>query len=103
MQAVHYSLKNTFLVYWSGVYAGIITPGKLGEFIKVIYLKADKGISISKGFSSVLMDRLFDMYLLTVLAFIGIWNFCEVEKISNISLILSIVVILMPLLLLNSA
>ena len=55
---------ETFMAYLSSLYIGYITPGRLGEFVKVIYLKSNRGISLSKGFSSVLIDRIFDLYLL---------------------------------------
>ncbi len=100
-QSIHYSLKNTFLSYLSGIYAGIITPGKIGEFVKVIYLKTDLGIPFSKGFSSVLMDRVFDIYPMIILGFIGIWELRVFGELSTISLILAILIILMPLFLFN--
>lgn len=74
-QSIHYNLKNSFLVYLSSIYLGIITPGRFGEFIKALYLKSDKEISLSKGMASVLLDRLFDMYFLIILGVIGIWKF----------------------------
>ena len=65
-QNINYSPVQSFLIYMSSLYIGLITPGRIGEFVKVYYLKSDKGISISKGFSSVLADRLFDLYLLII-------------------------------------
>ena len=55
----------------SSLYIGFVTPGRLGEFIKAVYLKSDKGISLSKGMSSVLIDRLCDLYLLIFLGLLG--------------------------------
>ena len=100
-QAINYSFVQSFLVYISSLYVGFITPGRVGEFMKVLYLKSDKGISISKGFSSVLADRLFDMYLLIILSFIGIWQFGILGELSNIFLVLAIIVVLTPLIMLN--
>jgi len=100
-QSIQYNMKNSFIVYWAGIYAGIVTPGRLGEFIKAFYLKSDKGVSLSKGMSSVLMDRLFDMYLLMILGVIGIWKFGILGEISNTFVILTIIVILAPILMLN--
>ena len=85
----------------SSLFIGFITPGRLGEFVKTLYLKADKGISLSKGFSSVLVDRFFDLYLLIILGFIGIWQFDILGKLSNIFIFLSIIIILSPLIILN--
>ena len=85
----------------SSIYVGLVTPGRFGEFVKALYLRSDKSISLSKGMSSVLLDRLFDMYLLIILGIIGIWKFGILGRLSGMSLILIIVVILAPLLILN--
>ena len=100
-QSIQYNMKDAFVVYWAGICAGIVTPGRLGEFIKAVYLKSDKGISLSKGMSSVVVDRLFDLYLLIILGLIGIWKFDILGKLSNISLLLLFILILFPLVILN--
>jgi len=100
-QKINYSPVQSFMIYMSSLYIGFITPGRFGEFVKTLYLKADKGISLSKGFSSVLVDRLFDLYLLIILGFIGIWQFDVLGKLSNIFIIFSIIVIVSPLIMLN--
>lgn len=100
-QKINYSPFQSFLIYMSSLYVGFITPGRIGEFVKALYLKSDKGISISKGFSSVLVDRLFDLYLLIILGFIGIWQFGVLGKLSDAFLILSIIVMMVPLIMLN--
>ena len=85
----------------SSLYIGLITPGRIGEFVKVYYLKSDKGISISKGLSSVLVDRLFDVYLLIILGFIGIWQFGILGELSNSFLVLIVIVVLTPMIMFN--
>ena len=100
-QAINYSSVQSFLVYMSSLYVGFITPGRVGEFMKVLYLKSDKGISVSKGFSSVLVDRLFDLYLLVILGFIGIWHFDVLGKISSSFFVLTIIIGLTPIVMLN--
>ena len=100
-QSIQYNLKDSFIVYLAGIYVGIVTPGRLGEFLKAVYLKSDKGISLSKGMSSVLVDRLFDLYLLIILGLIGIWKFDILGKLSNTSLFLLIIFVLFPLIILN--
>ena len=63
---------EAFLLYVSSVYLGVVTPGRLGEFAKAIYLKQERITSVSHGFSSVLVDRLCDLYLLFLLAMAGL-------------------------------
>ena len=100
-QKINYSPVQSFMVYMSSLYIGFITPGRFGEFVKALYLKADKGISLSKGFSSVLVDRLFDLYLLIILGFIGLWQFGGLGKLSAVFMILGIIVLTSPLIMLN--
>jgi len=100
-QSINYSQVESFLIYFSSLYIGFITPGRFGEIIKTFYLKSDKRISISKGFSSVLVDRLFDLYLLIILGFVGIWNFNIIGKLSEVFMILTIIVVFLPLISLN--
>ena len=100
-QKVIYSALDSFNIYISSIFIGFITLGRLGEFLKAVYLKSDKGISLSKGMSSVLVDRLFDLYLLIILGLIGIWKFDILGKLSSTSLLLLIIFILFPLLILN--
>lgn len=71
MQGIDYAAKDCFLAYLASMYAGIVTPGHLGDFVKVIYLRADKGVALGRGFSSVFTDRLFDLLMLIGMAFSG--------------------------------
>jgi glycosyltransferase 2 family protein len=64
--------REAFLLYMSSLYLGFVTPGRLGEFAKAIYLRQEGITSISHGFSSVLVDRMFDLYLLFLLAMTGL-------------------------------
>jgi len=66
------SNKEAFLYYLSATFLGVITPGRLGEFAKAIYLKQYGITTISYGFSSVLADRLWDLFLLVLLGLLGL-------------------------------
>jgi len=69
-QKIKYSLKNSFLMYCSGLYIGLLTPGKLGEVTKALYLKKD-GYSMGKSLVSTALDRFSDFVFLLVFIFIG--------------------------------
>ncbi len=64
LQGVSYPLRKAVLVYFSSVYVGILTPGRLGELVKALYLEQDTKFTVGEGMSSVLVDRLFDLYAL---------------------------------------
>ncbi len=100
-QSVRYSIKDSFLIYLSSIYTGILTPGRFGEFTKALYLKSDHNMSLPTAMSSVLVDRLFDMYLLIILGAVGIWKFNVIGAMSVLSVLLVIIVAFAPLIALN--
>lgn len=66
-QAIGYSVKDSYLMYAAGLYAGVITPGRLGDFIKALYLRAD-GHSSGRALSGVFLDRVIDLFFLALIA-----------------------------------
>ena len=72
MQGVSYPVWDCFLIYMGTLYLGNLTPGRAGDFAKVFYLKQDLKLSTGKGFTSVLVDRVFDLYILLILGGLGI-------------------------------
>lgn len=75
MQGITYPLRRASLAYFSGIYFGLATPGKIGEIARVLYLANDKELSVSEAFSSVLVDRLCDIYLLVMVGGFGLIAF----------------------------
>lgn len=73
MQGYDYSAWNCFLVYMVSMFWGNITPGRAGDFVKVLYLKQDVKVPIGSGMASVLVDRVLDLYLLLVMGGLGLW------------------------------
>lgn len=75
-QGVSHSIKDCFIVYAASMFVGIITPGKLGEFSRAFYLQA-KNYPLRKSFASVLLDRLFDLFFIFLIAVIGFIIFMD--------------------------
>jgi uncharacterized protein (TIRG00374 family) len=74
MQGIHYPWRDVFLAFVAGLFLGMVTPGRVGEMSKALYLKQDCGLPVSEGLANVLMDRLFDLYTILVLGTAGlIW------------------------------
>ena len=72
MQGYSYSVWNCFMVYMASMYWGNITPGRAGDFVKILYLKEDLKLPVGLGMANVLVDRVLDLYLLLVLGGLGI-------------------------------
>lgn len=99
-QQVDYGLIPAFVVYNSSLAVGYVTPGRLGEFVKALYLREDTGMTIGKAFSSVLLDRILDLYLLLATAAVGTLLFAVPQHILSVALTILVVVGLAPLVIL---
>jgi uncharacterized protein (TIRG00374 family) len=99
-QSLSISIKNAFSIYLSALYIGFITPGRLGEIIKALYLKQEQVTSFSKGLSSAIMDRLLDLYFLILLGSVGVYYFLKgrgisLEFVIGFVIILSLLIIIL--------
>lgn len=65
-QAVELQFWPALLAYFGSLFIGLLTPGRLGEFVKALHVSRDCNAPLSHAVSSVFMDRLFDLYLLLV-------------------------------------
>ncbi|MBU3925549.1 flippase-like domain-containing protein [Patescibacteria group bacterium] len=99
-QGIKYNLKDSFLMYCSGIYIGLITPGRIGEITKAIHLKKD-GHSMGKSLVSTVIDRLSDFAFLLLFLFVGslflITIFQKQVLILILGIILSIAIFLIAL------
>ena len=95
-QNIHYSFKDSFLSFTSSNFIAFITPGRIGEFAKVFYLKEDMQIPFSKSIPNVITDRLFDVYSLL---FWGLSGFIYMKlNTGSLTLLIIILTALLPLL-----
>lgn len=95
-QGIKYDLKDSFLMYCSGLYIGIVTPGRMGEITKALYLKKD-GHSMGKSLVGAILDRLSDFAFLLIFTFLGSLFFLNVIY-KQILIFLIIILILLVLL-----
>ncbi len=68
-QGVQISLFETFYVYLWGFYFGSVTPGRIGEASKAIYVQ-DRFDTLGRAFVSVFVDRAYDVAIRFALLFI---------------------------------
>lgn len=71
LQGITYGIKDAFISYIAGIYIGMVTPGRVGEAAKAVYLKQEKAVPYAQGLAGVVADRLFDLYVLAVAALLG--------------------------------
>ena len=68
---INYSLIQATLAHFSSLFIGFITPGRLGDFARVLHVSQDCGVSVSRAFSTVFIDRLFDLYAVLIMGAIA--------------------------------
>lgn len=94
-QGIKYNLKDSFLMYCSGLYIGLVTPGRLGEITKAFYLKND-GYSMGKSLVSIVLDRLSDIIFLLLFIFLGlILFFATLQKTILIPIVCIVIVVIL--------
>ena len=79
IQSIKFRLSSAFLIYFVGIAFGVFTPGKLGELVKLMYIK-NKGYSTGKSFVSVFFDRMLDVLVLIFIGCISMLFLIEMFK-----------------------
>lgn len=85
MQGISYSVKDAVLAYAGSTYIGFLTPGRVGDLVKVLHLRKDASVSVSRGLPSAIVDRLFDLYVLLVIGLLGLWRLGLLGKVSALA------------------
>ncbi|MFP4025852.1 MAG: lysylphosphatidylglycerol synthase transmembrane domain-containing protein [Thiohalospira sp.] len=101
LQGIEYPVKDSLLAFMGANFVAYVTPGRVGEVIKAHYLKKDKNVPLAKSVPSVILDRIFDVYCLLIVAVIGILQFSIKKEITSVFYISTIVLFILPWLVLN--
>ncbi|MFQ6137292.1 MAG: lysylphosphatidylglycerol synthase transmembrane domain-containing protein [Candidatus Hydrothermarchaeales archaeon] len=71
----NYPLANCLSSWLIGFFVGLITPGRIGDLSRSLYLKESEDISLGKSLTTVFLDRIIDISILFCLAIFGILMF----------------------------
>ena len=76
LQNINYGLGPSLRTYQAGSFCSLITPGKIGDFVKAVYLKEALGVAYPQGIASVGADRIFDLVTMggAALALLVVFN-----------------------------
>lgn len=66
------SIGEAWRLYALGLAAGTLTPGQAGEAVKAVYLRG-AGHSLGRSLVTILVDRLFDLFVVGGLALWGVF------------------------------
>jgi uncharacterized membrane protein YbhN (UPF0104 family) len=95
-QDIRYPIGKAYLAYFGSISVGFLTPGRLGEFVKAIHVNHDCDVSPGRALSSVLVDRLFDLYALLLVGGAALLTLA-VGRAEVIALIGSALLLMLPL------
>jgi uncharacterized protein (TIRG00374 family) len=95
--AVPIDLKKSTIIYGSSMFFSTITPGRLGDFIKVFYLNNLYGSSLRKGLFLSLVDRIFDLLTIAIFALFGLALVIPVKSIITGCLVCSGLILILYL------
>ncbi len=77
-RGIAYPVKSAWVSFLASSYAGMLTPGRVGDVLRVQYLRRDHGVPYAEGVASVVVDRLCDLYVLAAFVALAIVRFREV-------------------------
>ena len=103
IQNIAYSHLNSLLAYLSSNLMAFITPGRLGEIVKAVYIKQDTGVELARALPGVIWDRVFDVYFLTWVAALGMMRLAIFSKLGFWGYVILAVIVAAPLLFLNAS
>ncbi|NJL33436.1 MAG: flippase-like domain-containing protein [Chloroflexaceae bacterium] len=99
-QGIVYGTRPAVLAYFGSIFIGLLTPGRLGEFVKALHLKQDCAISGGRALSSVFLDRLFDLFMLLAVGALALASASFGTVDGWLALVLLVLALVAPLVLL---
>ncbi len=74
-RGIVFPMRRAWSSFLASSYVGMLTPGRVGDVLRVEYLRHDKGVPYAEGLASVVMDRLCDLYVLAAFVALAIVRF----------------------------
>jgi len=85
--------RRSLIIYLAGLSMSV-TPGKVGEVLRSLLLKASDGVAFSRTAPVVLADRLTDLVALVVLSLVGLSRFPQVLPVVVVTMVLVVLGVL---------
>jgi uncharacterized protein (TIRG00374 family) len=63
-RGIRFPTGRAWLSFLTSAYVAMLTPGRVGDVLRVQYLRHDADVPYSEGLASIVMDRLCDLYVL---------------------------------------
>lgn len=91
---IRIDLIDATALYCVGIFLGLMTPGQAGDAVKAWYLR-QRGESLTAGLASVVLDRLFDVGIMGLLAATGLYFFWDVLPGGKTADVITVVIMLL--------
>lgn len=72
-----YPLGRAYVAFLASLYLGMITPGRVGDALRVQYTRHEVDMPYADGLAVSVMDRLCDMYVLLAFVAMGVVHFAS--------------------------
>jgi hypothetical protein len=63
-RGIRYPRARARLAFYASLYVGMLTPGRVGDVLRIQYLRHEADVPYAEGLASIVMDRLCDIYVL---------------------------------------
>ena len=75
-----YPLDRSYAAVLSSLYLGMLTPGRVGDALRIQYVRCEIDTPYTEGLAATLMDRFCDLYVLAAVAALGMVHFAAVLR-----------------------
>ena len=93
LQGIRCTWSQVLTIYFASTFAGLVTPGRLGEFAKGIFLKQQGAATIGYSLPSVLVDRMLDLFVLMAVALMAL---LQIGPIPHAGTLAIVAIVLLP-------
>jgi hypothetical protein len=73
----HYPLGRSYAAVLSSLYLGMLTPGRVGDVLRIQYVRQEIDVPYAEGLATTLMDRFCDLYVLAGFVALGTVHFAS--------------------------
>lgn len=71
-------MSSAYRAYLPSLFLGLVTPGRVGDALRIQYLKRDHSVGYADGLAVSLVDRLCDVYVLLAFVALGVVHLARV-------------------------
>jgi uncharacterized protein (TIRG00374 family) len=71
---IELGFRDSVSMYATGIVFSAVTPGRVGDMVKILML-IKRGCSAGKAIACNILDRLFDVTLIVITGYAGMWYF----------------------------